>query len=102
MPDVLSQWWEAILGSGAVASVLAWLGIRTLKRIDALEQGKADRDVIADLVREFKDHAKDTRGSLSKLHEKVDRTNSTMSNLGERVASIEGEMRSERRARRSD
>lgn len=85
---MLQEWWQQIAGGTGLAAVLGWLGSRVLR----LEREKADRQSIADLVTEVKEQAKEARESRKALHAKMDATNASVAQIGERVARMEGRL----------
>lgn len=74
--------------AGVGAAVLGWLGIRTVRRLDE----KADHAALQNLIRDFHEHAQETRNSIAKVHEKQDRTISQINSVSDRVSHVEGQL----------
>ena len=63
---------------GAVVAVMAWLGKREMGRIDQLEQGKADKEDIRELI--------------DKVTERLDKVAESSAATSRAVARIEGQL----------
>lgn len=79
------SWLEQLIGPGVVAVVLGFFGVRALNRIDALEQGKADKSDVKALIDEMRADREATRESRGKLYERVN-------GMAESLARLEGRL----------
>lgn len=86
----ISEYWEAITGSGIVATTLGYFGVSTVKRIDKLEHGKADRDELTRAMQLIEKNNDEARQSRRELHQKLDKTIETQTQFNIEMAKYMG------------
>lgn len=87
------SWWEEHLGEALLAVVIAVMGFfgkRELKRIDDLDDKKANQTDIAALLKQLESHIQDDKELRREVSRKFDEFGETLSDVRVSVAEIAG------------
>lgn len=77
--DKIGQLWQWAMGG--VGAGAAYLWHSTFGRIKALEDGKADKDDLSTYIKGAEQSRQETRDSLIKLFDRVDKTSQTLARI---------------------
>lgn len=79
-------WLEPFVGSGVVAAVLGWAGIRLIKRVDELEKGKANSADLKELITELRADREAASKSRGELYARVNTMAESLARLEGRIS----------------
>jgi phage shock protein A len=77
---------------GAIMSVMGWLGIRAVDRLDKMEEKKADKEDLASLIKHLERHIDDDRELRREVSRKFDEFGESLSEVRVNVAQIRGRL----------
>lgn len=89
------SWWEEHLGEALLAvvvTVMGFFGKRELKRIDDLDDKKANKTDIAALLRQLESHIEDDKELRREVSRKFDEFGESLSEVRVSVAKIAGKL----------
>jgi hypothetical protein len=100
MSGEIPTWVQAITGSTVVVTVLGWLGKREvaridnkLKRVEDLDQKKADRDEIKELMQLIRETEASAQRSRAEIYSAIRQAVEHQSNTNVKVAEALGELK---------
>ena len=102
MGDIIGDWFMgALLGAwGLLVSLLSWLGVKQIGRIDALEREKASIAAVEkqfdDLLERVVEHQDEDREIHKTIASKLDITNDRLSETNSALAKIAGQLETPR------
>lgn len=93
-----AAWAMGAIGAG-ITGILAWLGLNTMSRIQALEQGKVDKKSFDDAMERadtsrgelretMETHRSETRENVIGLHDKIDDMRNHVDEKFDRLADL--------------